>query len=60
MTFNPRPDYCNILLQYVFFEKRHSSVCISNVFVKLQFLQIFTILVTICAQDEFFYLIRKN
>ena len=47
MTFNPRPDYCNILLQYVFFEKRHSSVCISNVFVKLQFLQIFTIFVTL-------------
>ena len=34
-------------LQYVFFEKRHSSICISNVFVKLQFLQIFTILVTL-------------
>ena len=45
MTFNLWPDNCNILLQYVFFEKIRSSICISNVFVKLQFLQIFTILV---------------
>ena len=50
MTLNLRPNFCNILLQYVFFEKRIS--------LQLQIFYPFSGIT--CAQDEFSYLICEN